>query len=435
MKFDYCISNPAFNISEDGNIAGTGGNTTLYKTATRNDFDNILKDNGVIVNITLKGIIPDLIAGHFKNYQINFIHLMDNVDFWSYNTCFFSITKSQRIDPPNIVGGMAAKIYSYDPTECFDFTYYSGSNNGMDHQFGDCKKNKVIRQLPSRNEGIRYDYTDKNISSGWKFAFSVLESKKSYTVTNEPIYGGTICYVSTQTESDANKLKLFVENNDVFSKYVSRMKIKGLSFGLRNIRKFDLRQIITGKEIPTEWRITATDLEPPQHFASSNNTNEIRVKKIGEVFTPTELVNYILNMCEKLNIVQFDNTKTFIDSMCGNGQFLFEILSRKLKHGIDFETALTTIYGVDLMPDNVELCRERLLCGQEHLRHIVVKNIVCHDALTYDYSFNGTNFTDKELALQRLGVDIPEKKPKKVVEAKKKATIIETNFFMEEAND
>lgn len=55
--------------------------------------------------------------------------------------------------------------------------------------------------------------------------------------------------------------------------------------------------------------------------------------------------------------------------------------------GIDFEQALKTIYDVDIMMDNVELCRDRLLCGQEHLRHIVERNIVCHDALTYDYSF------------------------------------------------
>jgi hypothetical protein len=39
------------------------------------------------------------------------------------------------------------------------------------------------------------------------------------------------------------------------------------------------------------------------------------------------------------------------------------------------------------MQDNVDLCRERLLCGREDLRHIVEKNIVCHDALTYNYTF------------------------------------------------
>ena len=46
--------------------------------------------------------------------------------------------------------------------------------------------------------------------------------------------------------------------------------------------------------------------------------------------------------------------RTFIDNSCGDGQFLSEVLIRKLESGIDFEQALKTIYGVDLMPDNVK---------------------------------------------------------------------------------
>jgi len=39
------------------------------------------------------------------------------------------------------------------------------------------------------------------------------------------------------------------------------------------------------------------------------------------------------------------------------------------------------------MIDNVDLCRERLLCGREDLRHIVEQNIVCADGLKYKYDF------------------------------------------------
>ncbi len=113
--------------------------------------------------------------------------------------------------------------------------------------------------------------------------------------------------------------------------------------------------------------------------------DKLRIKANAEVFTPTALVQ---EMLDKLPQDQFkDPTKTFLDNSCGDGQFLSEVLIRKLENGIDFATALSTIYGVDIMLDNVELCRERLLCGQEHLRHIVNRNIVCEDALTYDYSF------------------------------------------------
>lgn len=113
--------------------------------------------------------------------------------------------------------------------------------------------------------------------------------------------------------------------------------------------------------------------------------DKIRIKSTGEVFTPTPLVQEIL---DKLDPTLFQApAKTFLDPSCGDGQFLGEVLIRKMENGIDFETALSTIYGVDLMQDNVDLCRERLLCGREDLRHIVEKNIVCADALTYNYTF------------------------------------------------
>jgi hypothetical protein len=113
--------------------------------------------------------------------------------------------------------------------------------------------------------------------------------------------------------------------------------------------------------------------------------SKLRVKASGEVFTPTPLVQEIL---DKLDPELFkDPSKTFIDPACGDGQFLGEVLIRKIENGIDFEIALSTIYGVDLMQDNVDLCRERLLCGRGDLRHMVEKNIVCADGLDYNYCF------------------------------------------------
>jgi len=111
-----------------------------------------------------------------------------------------------------------------------------------------------------------------------------------------------------------------------------------------------------------------------------------RTKKTGEIFTPTALVQEIL---DKFSKEEFANaSKTFLDPSCGNGQFLSEVLIRKLENGIDFATALGSIYGVDIMQDNVESCRDRLLCGLEQYRQIVEKNIVCADFLTYDCSFS-----------------------------------------------
>lgn len=124
-------------------------------------------------------------------------------------------------------------------------------------------------------------------------------------------------------------------------------------------------------------------------YMSGIERDRTRVKSTGEVFTPTLLAQEIL--C-RFDISQFTNpTKTFLDPSCGDGQFLGEVLIRKMENGSTFEQALETIYGVDLMSDNVKLCQDRLLCGREDLRHIVEKNIVCADALRYHYRFDGSD--------------------------------------------
>ena len=132
-------------------------------------------------------------------------------------------------------------------------------------------------------------------------------------------------------------------------------------------------------------------------YMSGVDREKNRVKSTGEVFTPTSLVQDTLN---KIPNEQFtDTSKTFLDPSCGDGQFLGEVLIRKMENGSTFEQALSTIYGVDLMEDNVDLCRERLLCGHEDLRHIVEQNIVCADGLRYHYRFDGSDPYDDEAVI------------------------------------
>lgn len=86
-----------------------------------------------------------------------------------------------------------------------------------------------------------------------------------------------------------------------------------------------------------------------------------RVKATGEVFTPTELV---IDLCEKLieqNPESFAPRKTIVDPACGDGQFLIVALGIKMfHHGMSRDEALKDIYGVDIMRDNVDLCKRRL---------------------------------------------------------------------------
>ena len=122
-----------------------------------------------------------------------------------------------------------------------------------------------------------------------------------------------------------------------------------------------------------------------------------RVKATGEVFTPTVVAQHMLDTMDQT--IFNDPKKTVIDNSCGDGQLISEALIRKVENGIDFKQALSTVYGVDLMEDNVELCRERLLCGREDLRHIVEKNIVCADALRYHYRFDDSHPYDDEAVI------------------------------------
>lgn len=125
-----------------------------------------------------------------------------------------------------------------------------------------------------------------------------------------------------------------------------------------------------------------------REYMSGIERDKLRIKATGEIFTPTLLVQQML---ERLPQELFTNpTKTFLDPSCGDGQFLGEVLIRKLENGISFETALSTIYGVELMEDNVKLCHDRLLCGREDLRHIVEKNIVQANSMEYNYLFGET---------------------------------------------
>jgi len=98
--------------------------------------------------------------------------------------------------------------------------------------------------------------------------------------------------------------------------------------------------------------------------------DQYRVKQTAEIFTPTELV---VHLCKKLieqNPKSFAPGKTIIDPACGDGQFLIVALGIKMYHyDMSREEALDEIYGVDIMRDNVDLCKRRLGGG-----HIIMGN-------------------------------------------------------------
>lgn len=129
-----------------------------------------------------------------------------------------------------------------------------------------------------------------------------------------------------------------------------------------------------------------------------------RVADHGEVFTPAWMVEAMLDLV-KGETERIDSR--FLESACGSGNFLIQILRRKLAavelkfSKSEFEKrhfalhGLMCIYGVELLPDNIAECRANLLeIFAEYLglgeaddlyraaRFVLSQNIVHGDALT-----------------------------------------------------
>ena len=133
-----------------------------------------------------------------------------------------------------------------------------------------------------------------------------------------------------------------------------------------------------------------------------------RVADHGEVLTGKREVNAILDLV-KQETERIDSR--FLEPACGTGNFLAEILERKLrvvetrygKSQLEFERyaiqAVSSIYGIDILEDNIQQCRQRLFgifdlaylqlfknksnddC-RESVRYILERNIIHGDALS-----------------------------------------------------
>lgn len=134
-----------------------------------------------------------------------------------------------------------------------------------------------------------------------------------------------------------------------------------------------------------------------------------RVTDHGEVFTSEREVNAILDLV-KQETDRIDSR--FLEPACGNGNFLAEVLRRKLafvetkykNNQLDYERyaiiAISSIYGVDILEDNAQECRERLFkifdaqytklykkeCKNEcrsSVKYLLNRNILWGDALDF----------------------------------------------------
>ena len=143
-------------------------------------------------------------------------------------------------------------------------------------------------------------------------------------------------------------------------------------------------------------------------MSESQVVSKQRVADHGEVYTHAREVNAMLDLV-KQETERIDSR--FLEPACGTGNFLVEVLARKLavvaaryaKSQLEYEryavVAVGSIYGIDILADNVAACQERLFDGfntqytalfkqqatddcREAVRYILRCNILHGDALT-----------------------------------------------------
>ena len=120
-----------------------------------------------------------------------------------------------------------------------------------------------------------------------------------------------------------------------------------------------------------------------------NNKNG---KSTAEFFTPYSIVK---KMCDKISDDDWqDPSKTFAEPAFGNGQFVIYIIWNRIQHGIDWRTTLKTLYGVELMQDNVDETYDRIFdlfdkmninYDKDEALKIMHENLVCSDFFEWDF--------------------------------------------------
>jgi len=152
-----------------------------------------------------------------------------------------------------------------------------------------------------------------------------------------------------------------------------------------------------------------------KHFEDMNLTKQEgqsvsrkRITDHGEVYTAEREVKAMLDLVQQ-ETTRIDSR--FLEPACGKGNFLTAILERKLRvvesrYGysqLDYERnailAVSSIYGIDILEDNVAECRQRLFVVFEQkynslfkvaatddcrtaVKYILARNIICGNALT-----------------------------------------------------
>ena len=116
-----------------------------------------------------------------------------------------------------------------------------------------------------------------------------------------------------------------------------------------------------------------------QIVGSSIERSNERIDETGEVFTPMDLCR---EMIDDISEEDLKNPESkFLDNCAGNGNFIIALRDKLINYHTEEHVLNNMLYAVELMEDNHKEMCERIGVPIDHPHY------VCHDALTYDYSF------------------------------------------------
>lgn len=132
-----------------------------------------------------------------------------------------------------------------------------------------------------------------------------------------------------------------------------------------------------------------------------------RITKNGEVFTPKALVEKMMDKIPESDWK--DPEKLFLEPTFGSGNMLICMLERRIASGVEPIQAVKTLYGVELMQDNVDLCKDRIrevlrvnkIKIDKKVNDIIDHNFVCSDFFKWDFE----NWRPKEAIVETNGLE------------------------------
>ena len=104
-----------------------------------------------------------------------------------------------------------------------------------------------------------------------------------------------------------------------------------------------------------------------------------------------------------------DPNSVWLEPTFGSGNMLICMLERRIASGVEPIQAVKTLYGVELMQDNVDLCKDRIrevlrankVKIDKKVNDIIDHNFVCSDFFKWDFE----NWRSKEEAVETNGLE------------------------------